>query len=262
MSGVRDLLATCVAGAVAGSQVIGRYSRPGELAWEVKAPADFVSRVDREAETAIAGVVASRHDGAMIVGEEHTPTAAVGDALAFIVDPLDGTTNFLHGFPHYAVSIAAVNGGEILAGCVLNVPTGELFTAVAGGGARRNGEPIRVSTLEDPARALIGTGIPFRHRDLIDPYIRQLPAIMRAAAGVRRAGTASLDLADVACGRFDAFWELRLAPWDFAAGLLLIREAGGIITALDGSPVPLTTSGIVAGNPAMHPWLLNTLRNT
>ena len=256
----RALLATCVAGAVAASRIIQRYSAGvSGIAWEVKAPADFVSRVDREAEEAIIDAVASRHADAIVIGEELSPATPLGSALAFIVDPLDGTTNFLHGFPHYAVSIAAVVGGTIQAAAVLNVPTGELFTATAGGGARRNGETIRVSALEQPDRALIGTGIPFRHRELIDPYLRQLPAIMRGAAGIRRAGSAALDLADVACGRFDAFWELRLAPWDIAGGILLVREAGGIITDLDGSPIPLATTSVVAGNPAMHRWLLETV---
>jgi hypothetical protein len=150
--------------------------------------------------------------------------------------------------------------GAPAAALILDVPSADLFTARAGGGAFRNGRRIAVSTIAEPARALIGTGFPFKYPEQIGPYMRQIPAIFRATAGVRRAGSAALDLADVACGRFDAFWELRLAPWDLAAGLLLIREAGGIVTDLDGAEAPVAHGPVVAGNPLMHRWLLAELR--
>jgi myo-inositol-1(or 4)-monophosphatase len=146
-----------------------------------------------------------------------------------------------------------------VAGAVLNVPNGELFTAVKGSGARRNGQPIRVSSISDTSRALLGTGFPFKQREGIAPYMAVLPKIMAQVAGLRRAGSAALDLCDVACGRYDAFWEYRLAPWDVAAGLLLVREAGGIVTDLDGTPATVTQGPIVAGNPKMHAWLLEQL---
>lgn len=177
------------------------------------------------------------------------------DGLLFVADPLDGTTNFLHGFPWYAVSIAALVDGELAAGVVLNAANGELFTATAGGGARRSGQPISVSSIADPRRALIGTGFPFKDAQHIDRYLAALPDLMRDVAGIRRPGSAALDLADVACGRFDAFWELSLAPWDIAAGILLIREAGGVITNLEGEPARVEQTGIVAGNVEMHRWL-------
>lgn len=164
------------------------------------------------------------------------------------------------GFP-YAVSIAALVNGTPVAGAVLNVPNGELFTATQGSGARKNGQPIHVSEIADPSRALIGTGFPFKHREGIAPYMDVLPRLMQQTAGLRRAGSAALDLCDVACGRFDAFWELRLAPWDVAAGLLLIREAGGVVTDLEGRPASVAHGPIVAGNPRMHAWLLNQLGN-
>lgn len=233
--------------------------RLGELQWESKGPADYVSEVDRAAEHAIADAVRARHPEAVLVAEEMTPRATAG-ALTFVADPLDGTTNFLHGFPWYAVSIAAMREDAIVASAVLNVANGELFTAVAGGGARRNGQPIRVSGITDPARALLGTGFPFKHREGIHPYLSVLPGIMEATAGVRRPGSAALDLCDVACGRFDAFWEYRLAPWDVAAGILLVREAGGMVTDFEGNPAPVAHGPIVAGNPHMHPWLLQRLR--
>ncbi|MGH7664900.1 MAG: inositol monophosphatase family protein [Gemmatimonadaceae bacterium] len=262
----RDLLATAVAAAVRAADIIASRSRDAgsmsALAWEEKRPADFVSEVDRAAERAIAEIIVARHPAAMIVGEELSPDVGGGSGLAFIVDPLDGTTNFLHGYPEYAVSIAALRDGELAAGVVLNVTTGELFTATAGAGARRNGEPIAVSSLGDPGRALIGTGFPFKHLELLPGYQRQLGTVIRQTAGVRRAGSAALDLADVACGRFDGFWELRLAPWDVAAGLLMVREAGGVATDLEGSPAPVSHGGIVAGNALLHPWLLSLVRQS
>lgn len=257
----RSLLTTCVAAAVKGAEVIrDRSQRLETLAWEVKARADFVSEADRLAEEAIGSIVSDRHDDARMLGEELSPNLSSADAgLVFVADPLDGTTNFLHAFPWYGVSIAALVDGELAAGVVLNVPTGELFTAVASGGARRSGQPIRVSPIVDPALSLIGTGFPFKHADQIERYMRVLPTITRQTAGVRRAGAAALDLADVACGRFQAFWELMLAPWDVAAGILLIREAGGVVTDLSGSPARVAHTAIVAGNPRMHGWLLEHL---
>ena len=255
----RALLATCVAAAVKAAELIRAASSTlSDITWETKGPADFVSHVDRGAEDVIRGVVADRHPDAVLIAEESAPRVDQGD-LTFVVDPLDGTTNFLHGFPWYAVSIAALAHGSQVAAAVLNVATGELFTAVRGGGARRNGQPIRVSSVTEPSRALIGTGFPFKHREGIAPYMEVLPRLMQSTAGLRRGGSAALDLCDVACGRFDAFWELRLAPWDVAAGILLIREAGGVVTDLEGRPAPVASGPIVAGNPVMHAWLLDEL---
>ena len=219
-----------------------------------------MSDVDRDAERVITQVVAERHPDARILGEEFSPSERIGDGLIFVADPLDGTTNFLHGFPWYAVSIAAVDRGEIAAGVILNAANGELFTATAGGGARLNGQPIRVSSIAEPGRALIGTGFPFKDPRDIDEYLRMLPPLMRDIAGIRRPGSAALDLADVACGRFEAFWELTLSPWDIAAGLLLVREAGGIVTDRNGAPCQIARTSVVAGNPAMHSWLLKIVQ--
>ncbi len=257
----RGLLASCVAAAVRGAEIVRAGAADlGRLTWDVKSPADFVSDVDRDSERALTAILRDRHPDARIVGEEATPEAAADlSGLSFVADPLDGTTNFLHGYPWYAVSVGAVIDGEPVAGAVLNVPNGELFTATKGGGARRAGDPIRVSSETEPLRSLVGTGFPFKHRDLVAPYLGSFGDIMKGTAGVRRAGAAALDLADVACGRFDAFWELSLAPWDVAAGLLLVREAGGIATDLDGRPAPVAYGPIVAGNPTMHAWLLGKL---
>jgi myo-inositol-1(or 4)-monophosphatase len=257
----RALLATCVAAAAKAADVVrAGAERRTTLTWESKGRFDFVSDVDRASEAALAEVIRQRHPDATVLAEEGSPDAGATRGLVFVADPLDGTTNFLHGLPWYAVSIAALVDGVPAAGAIINVPTGALFTATAEGGARHAGAPMRVSEITDPARALIATGFPFTREDEIARYVPMLPAVMRATSGLRRAGAAALDLADVACGRYDAFWELRLAPWDLAAGVLLIREAGGVVTTLDGAPCPVAETSLVAGNPSMHRWLLQTLR--
>ncbi|MDB4880585.1 MAG: Inositol-monophosphatase [Gemmatimonadetes bacterium] len=256
----RALLATCVAAAARGAEAVraGDARRAG-LVWESKSRFDFVSDVDRASEAAIAETVRQRHRDATLLAEEGSPDAQATSGLVFVVDPLDGTTNFLHGVPWYAVSVAALVEGELVAGAVINAATGELFTATAGGGARRGGQEMRVSTVSEPSRALVATGFPFSREEEIERYLPMLPAVMRATSGIRRAGAAALDLADVACGRYDAFWELRLSPWDIAAGVLLVREAGGLVTTLEGAPCPVAETSVVAGSPAMHAWLLETL---
>ena len=248
----------------AARYIQGRAAGLATLEWRSKSRSDFVSDVDTAAEARIHAVLLDAVGGGehhvTFIGEESSPDAALGAGLTFVVDPLDGTTNFLHGYPWYAVSIGALLDGELVAGVIENVTTSDVFTAVRGGGAFRNGEPIAVSTIDEPTRALVGTGIPFKHLQLLSEYQRQLDAVVRGTAGVRRAGSAALDLADVACGRFDAFWELRLAPWDVAAGLLLIREAGGIVTDLDGEDAPVAHGAVVAGNPSMHDWVLRAIQ--
>jgi myo-inositol-1(or 4)-monophosphatase len=254
---LRDVIITA---ANAAAEIV-RAAAPTarKLVWEEKGTADFVSAVDRQAEERIAAIVRERFPDAAILGEELSPNARAESGLLFLVDPLDGTTNFMHGYPEFAVSIAAQSDGDLVAGAVLNVSTRELFTATQRGGAYCNGEPTSVSSIDNPARALIGTGFPFRQIGELSQYMREFDLVARRTAGVRRAGSAALDLADVACGRFDAFWELTLSPWDVAAGILLIREAGGVVTDLEGVPATPHFGGYVAGNPAMHAWLMRTL---
>lgn len=257
----RALLATCVAAAARAAEIIrDGANRRSQLTWDTKSPGDFVSEVDLAAEAAITEIVRARHPDARLLAEETSAATTERAGLLFVADPLDGTTNFLHGFPWYAVSIAALVDGDIIAGAVLNAATGELFTATKGGGARRNGNPIAVSTIDEPMRSLVATGFPFKDGAPFEQYLGALPRIMRETSGIRRPGAAALDLADVACGRFEAFWELMLAPWDMAAGLLLVREAGGVVTDLSGSPAVVSHTGLIAGNPAMHAWLLGALR--
>ncbi len=239
-----------------------REGRLGPEAWGVKRPADFVTEVDLAAERLIAEVLLGAFPESRVVGEELSPDAEV-TGLAWVVDPLDGTTNFLHRFPMYAVSIAAALDGELLAGVVAHVPAGVRYHAVRGGGAWRDDERIAVSRVGDPRQALIGTGFPYSELEQLPVYARQFEAVVRGSGGLRRPGSAALDLCDVACGRFDGFWELALSPWDVAAGALLVREAGGVITRHDGSTDVISRRGTVAaGNPAIHAWLMRTIAET
>lgn len=259
-----EFLALAVRAAAAGAAVITESApRIHELDWQSKGPTDFVSEVDLAAEAAILGVLGKALPEAAVLAEESAtslPRERLQQGLAIVVDPLDGTTNFLHGFPAYAVSIAILRDGEPVVGVVHDVPRGEVFTATAGGGAAVNGVPLHVSTIADPRRALIGTGFPFKDADDIEPYHRQMATVMAQVAGVRRPGAAALDLASVAAGRFDGFWEQMLSPWDFAAGMLLVREAGGIVTDLDGRHLLAHgRSSVLAGSTVMHRWLADAL---
>ena len=227
-------------------------------AWSEKGQGDFVTEVDRETERIVAGTLLGAAPGSRVVGEELTP-GALGTGLVWVVDPLDGTTNFLHRFPYYAVSIGAVLDGVPIVGVVRHVPPGIRYHAVRGGGAWQDGARLAVSRVAEPKHALIGTGFPFKYVHLLPRYQRQFAAVMSRAAGVRRPGSAALDLCDVAAGRYDGFWELVLAPWDVAAGTLIVREAGGRVTGLLGEDDVIRHGPIVAGNPAIHAWLLGVL---
>ncbi len=178
----------------------------------------------------------------------------------WLIDPLDGTNNFAHGFPHVAVSLALVADGEPVVGVIYDPLRDETFAAVAGGGATLNGEPIRVSAVADLSEAFLATGFPYDRRTATDNNVERMGRFVRRALGVRRAGAATLDLAYVACGRLDGFWEIRLAPWDVAAGILLVREAGGRATDFDGTPNCLSGAAIVASNGLIHDQMLEVVR--
>ena len=254
-----DLVACATRAAQRAAEFIRSSGRPAPGEWAEKTHRDFVTAIDRQAETLIAETLLRDVPGSAIVGEELTPGARPTADVVWIVDPLDGTTNFLHGYPEYAVSIAALADGDLAAGVVHNIPYDVVFSAARGHGAWLGTERIHVSPVTNPALALVGTGYPFKRIDLLDRYLPQFAAVVRATSGVRRAGAAALDLANLAAGRFDGFWELSLAPWDVAAGVLLVREAGGIVTTLDGELDVLQPGSIVAGNVAMHKWLLELL---
>jgi myo-inositol-1(or 4)-monophosphatase len=254
-----DLLHLARIAATRAGAYLRNVQRPADPSgWTFKDSRDFVTEVDRTAERMIADILLAAEPGARMVGEELSPSV-VTDGLIWIVDPLDGTTNFLHGFPSYAVSIAAALDGVLQAGVVLQVPRDETYSAARGGGSWLGDRRLTVSTIEEPEFALIGTGFPFRDVSRLEEYQRQFGRIARATSGIRRPGAAALDLADVAAGRFDGFWEQQLSAWDIAAGTLLVREAGGIVTDLSGRDIGIEHTGVVAGNPAIHAWLTGTL---
>ncbi len=251
--------AAIAAAATAAGFIAHEAATHHSITWEEKSDTDFVSRVDIGAEERIRDLLTVSIPGIRLVGEELSADAHPEEGLVAIVDPLDGTTNFLHGFPNYCVSICIALDGVPVAGVVHDVSRGGVLHATSGDGAFVDQTAMKVSAIDSPARALIGTGIPFKDVSQADLYLRQLRRLMPVISGVRRAGSAALDLSDVARGRFDAFWELYLNPWDLAAGILLVREAGGRVTDLEGNDARLVGGPIVASNGILHDWFLDTL---
>ncbi|RKT60798.1 myo-inositol-1(or 4)-monophosphatase [Azonexus fungiphilus] len=244
-------------------QVINRASNDLEgLKVASKQPNDFVTEVDKAAEAAIIETLLEAYPNYAILAEESGLTPARGGndgEYQWIIDPLDGTTNFIHGMPQYAVSIALARGKIIEQAVVFDPNRNELFTATKGGGAFLNERRIRVSRRTKLGEALIGTGFPYREFDKIDLYLSIFKELAQKTAGQRRPGAASLDLAYVACGRYDGFWEFGLAPWDMAAGALLISEAGGLVADLRGEANYLETGNVIAGTPKVFAPLLKLI---
>jgi myo-inositol-1(or 4)-monophosphatase len=254
-----DLLHLSRAAAERAAEYLRGIERPADPSrWTLKGSRDFVTEVDRTAERIISEVLLAAEPGSRIVGEELQPNV-VTEGLVWIVDPLDGTTNFLHDFPSYAVSIAAAVDGVLEAAAIVDVPRAQVYTATRGGGAWQGERRLAVSTIDAPEFALIGTGFPFKEIGQIGTYLEQFRRIAEGTSGIRRPGAAALDLADVAAGRFDGFWEQRLSAWDIAAGILLIREAGGRVTDYEGRDIGVEHAAVVAGNPAIHAWLLEVI---
>jgi len=228
--------------------------------WSQKGVADFVTHVDREAEARIVEIIANRFPNHDILAEEDDSTSARASDWLWVVDPLDGTTNFLHQYPMYCASVALLHDGEPVAGAVVCGPTGEEWSASRGGGAQRNGAPITVSATSRMDHALIGTGFPFKLPGVLEDYLNQFRSVFPHVSDIRRAGSAAMDLCHVATGYFDGFWELDLRPWDYAAGALMVREAGGVVTALDGGePDWSAGGGVIAGNPKVYSALFAIL---
>ena len=245
-------------------QIINRASNDLDLLKvSIKQPNDFVTEVDRAAEASIIETLQEAYPGYGILAEESGETAGKGNNDAeyqWIIDPLDGTTNFIHGMPQYAVSIALAKAGVVEQAVVFDPNRNELFTASKGAGAFLNERRIRVSKRLKLQDALIGTGFPYREFQHIDTYLAIFKELTQKTAGLRRPGAASLDLAYVACGRYDGFWEFGLAPWDMAAGSLLISEAGGLVSDLRGETNYLETGNIIAGTPKVFSQLLNLVQ--
>jgi myo-inositol-1(or 4)-monophosphatase len=242
----------------AGS-IINRASLDGGLNIRAKRANDFVTQVDQAAEQAIIEVVKKAYPDHGFLAEESGASEGKADYV-WIIDPLDGTTNFIHGFPQYCVSIGVQHRGALAHAIVYDPNRNEIFTASKGRGAFLNDRRIRVTGQTKLADALVGTGFPFKELTRLELYTRQLQSMMRNSSGVRRAGAAALDLAYVACGRLDAFWELGLAPWDMAAGVLLIQEAGGLVGDLKGEQTFMASGDICCSTPKIFPALLEALR--
>jgi myo-inositol-1(or 4)-monophosphatase len=255
---MHPMLNIAVKAARRAGNVINRASRNLDaIAVREKAVNDFVSEVDREAEQAVIRTLREAYPSHSILAEE---SGASGESeYQWIIDPLDGTTNFIHGFPQYCVAIAQRHRGVITQAVVYDPARNDLYTATRGRGAFLNDQRMRVSKRAHLRSSLIGTGFPFRQLEHLDAYMAILRDMMENAAGVRRAGSAALDLAYVAAGRLDGFWEFGLSPWDTAAGALLITEAGGLVGDLTGENRYLETGNIVAGNPRVFVELLQTI---
>ncbi len=243
------------------AKIINRASLDiDKLKIDVKRQSDFVTEVDRAAEAAILSVLRDAYPAHGILAEESGLAGTSADSeYQWIIDPLDGTTNFIHGLPQYAISIGLAHKGQMTQAVVFDPNRNELFTATRGGGAFLNDKRIRVSKRTRLDEALIGTGFPFRMFDHIEAYLAIFRDVARKTAGMRRPGAAALDLAWVACGRMDGFWELGLSPWDMAAGSLLITEAGGLVGDLAGEPNYMATGNIVGGNPKVFGQLLQLI---
>jgi myo-inositol-1(or 4)-monophosphatase len=258
---MKPLLNIAVCAARAAGNIIMRYvNRLDSLSIKTKMRNDFVTEVDNLSEQAIIKIIRRAHPQHAILAEESGTHGGKKEEYLWIIDPLDGTTNYLHGFPQYAVSIALKHRGRLQLGVVYDPFKDEMFCASQGDGATLNSHRIRVSQLPDLNGALLGTGVPYRPEQDFEAYLLTLKALIKNTAGVRRAGAAALDLAYVAAGRLDGFWEFGLNPWDMAAGVILIREAGGLVSDFSGDHGYMDSGNIVGANPRVFRAMLRVLR--
>jgi myo-inositol-1(or 4)-monophosphatase len=248
---MQALLNTAVKAARQGGDTAMRYvNRVHQLKVQTKSPNEFVTKVDEAAEAAIIETIQERYPEHAFIAEE---SGATGDSdHVWIIDPLDGTTNYIHGFPVFAVSIGLRIRGRLQLGVIYDPNRQEIFTAIRGQGAQLDGRKIRVSGHLGLEGALIGTGFPYRSQDYLPKYLGMLEKVLRKTAGVRRPGAAALDLAWLAAGRIDGFWEYGLQIWDIAAGSLILREAGGLISELEDESDYLESGNVLAGSPKVH----------
>ncbi len=241
----------------AGDSIVREMDRVSDISIDIKGKNDFVTEVDRQAEYIIIETIKKSYPDHAFLGEE---SGKSGDSeYLWIIDPLDGTTNFLHGIPHFAISIALQYKDRLDQAVIYDPVKQELFTASQGKGAQLNGKKIRVSPQKTLDGALLATGFPFREDQEVDKFIKSFKALFPMIAGIRRAGVASLDLAYVAAGRFDGFWEFSLKSWDIAAGVLIVQEAGGISSEINGGLDYLESGNIISANPKLMKAILQNI---
>lgn len=244
----------------AGRRLVRDFGEVEQLQVSKKGPADFVTIADKKVEKILYEELSHARPKYGFLLEENGEVKGEDTSNRWIIDPLDGTLNFLHGIPHFAISIGLERDGDIHAGLVYDPIGDNLFVAEKGQGAYHNNRRLRVSGRRDMAESVFATGIPFLGRDGHETFLGELENVMAISAGVRRFGAASLDLAWVAAGRYEGFWERGLSPWDMAAGIILVREAGGFVTDMDGKNRMIESGGIVAGNATLHTKLLKTVK--
>lgn len=244
----------------AGRGLARDFGEVAQLQVSMKGPANFVTAADHRAEKVLYEELSKARHGYCFLMEESGLVEGPDKSHVWIIDPLDGTTNFLHGMPHFAISVALQRDGELVAGIIYNPANGDVFTAERGKGAFFNDRRIRVSARRRMDEAVIATGIPHQGRPGHEPFLGELSKVMGASAGVRRFGAAALDLAWVAAGRFDGFWESGIQAWDMAAGIIMVREAGGFVSDMDGGKDMLTKGSIVCGNEHIHLALSKLVR--
>ncbi|HXQ11500.1 MAG TPA: inositol monophosphatase family protein [Caulobacteraceae bacterium] len=236
------------------------FGEVGELQVSKKGPADYVSAADLRAEQTMFEALLAARPGYGFIGEERGHIPGTDKTHTWIVDPLDGTTNFLHAIPHWSITVALERDNEIVAGVTYNPISNEMFWAEKGRGAFLNDKRLRVAARRDLGEAVLATGIPFMGRAGHAAFLKELHQIAQKVAGVRRFGSAALDLAYVAAGRFDGFWERGPSKWDLAAGVLLVTEAGGVISDADGGDDPLNTGSVCAANAELHRQMLQRIK--
>lgn len=261
MSDYTSELNTAKKAAKSAAQIIQKYQRDNSFTVNLKGKNDLVTEADVRAEEEILSFIRKEFPSDHILAEETAQKDSMTDGRTWLIDPIDGTTNFTHGFPIYCVSIGLWENKKPQMGLVLEVANDECFTALAGKGAFLDGNPISVSKRENPEDALIGTGFPYNDLSLMDNYLQFFRMLMTSTQGVRRPGAASYDLCCVACGRFEGFYEYALNPWDVGAGALIVQEAGGLVTDWSGGENWLYGGRIVAGNPEVHTFLLEEISN-
>lgn len=244
------LTTACRAAKLAGKLLMASYGKLKNSQISTKSKNDFVTELDRKSEALIISIIKKRFPSHGILAEEGSSDK--GDGTLWIIDPLDGTSNYIHQFPMFSVSIGILQKGRLEAGVVYDPVHDEMFTAQRGKGAFLNKKRVHTTRVKHLADGLVATGIPFRARDRFDEYLASFEKISLGSVGLRRAGSAALDLVYVACGRFDGFWEINLSPWDIAAGALIIEEAGGRVTDMWGNPDYLKSGDILASNGLIH----------